>query len=432
MIKTLEFETTFGEVTEMPNGIHDANPNLQEKKDPNDPNDPNDTEFWALPLLQVTILSQRLYRECHAMLAYASGNGTQIGATALDLLGVLEKKPSDIGGADLPELAKLHQSLAKAVEPSRPSTLELIAWERRKYPRWSRVAPVYAMRTLMGLALIGFLLTFLLPVSGYVTAELISEPFFGLKSKGNPSINWTDRSAMLLFYTGVAGLGACFSALYDASKYVSDGTYDPMMGANYPMRILLGVISGVLLAQVLSDFSGKSVSTDPQSQGGFDALNLVGKPVLALVGGFASLFVYEALQQMTEGLRAIFRPTRAVEAEIQRREIQNKETEKRLAERAERAKRALKLAGQIKSTSAGTAQQALIDEMVRLAGLDGDGDGEDPRTTSISLIKAEIAELEAANADPSTDPAKQKENEKAIGDLKGAIEALRKRGSGSA
>ena len=85
--------------------------------------------------------------------------------------------------------------------------------------------------------------------------------FFGVSLL--PEINSTDvnrdiyesagfpLAAVLVFLLSAAGLGASFSSLFDAYELVAEGRYDTRYDSLYWARIGLGLISGLMLSELV-------------------------------------------------------------------------------------------------------------------------------------------------------------------------------------
>lgn len=108
---------------------------------------------------------------------------------------------------------------------------------------------------------------------------------------------------VMLFLMSAAALGACFNALFTAHHYISDGTYDTRFDSSYWMRIGLGVISGLLMAELIP--VDELLQSEDQSK--IKAVDL-GKPMLALLGGFSANLVYTVLQRVVQTIQSLFQP----------------------------------------------------------------------------------------------------------------------------
>ncbi len=99
-----------------------------------------------------------------------------------------------------------------------------------------------------------------------------------------------------MFILACAGLGAAFSALFQAHRYVADATYDPRFDSSYAARMILGLIAGLILVELL-----------PENLFADSSLGAFGKPALAMMGGFSASAVYRLLQRMVEVMETVVR-----------------------------------------------------------------------------------------------------------------------------
>jgi hypothetical protein len=94
-------------------------------------------------------------------------------------------------------------------------------------------------------------------------------------------------------------LGAAFSGLYTAYGYVSSRTFDPAAGSSYMTRVVLGAISGLILADFGSAFLGRYIENP--------ALKALTPVALALVGGYSADAVNLILKRVADTLVASVR-----------------------------------------------------------------------------------------------------------------------------
>ncbi len=158
-----------------------------------------------------------------------------------------------------------------------------------------------------------------------------------------------------LFLICAAALGACLTSLYRASKEVSRGTYDPEFDHTYLQRILLGMASGLILAELI-----------PLGSGGDTALSTLGRPAVALVGGFAAGVVHSVLSRLVAAIETLFNGDQD-DQEDARRELAQKRADEVLAQ-ADRATLA-KLLEIRRIASSGAPTRAIIDEIDRMIAL---------------------------------------------------------------
>ena len=261
--------------------------------------------LYSAPIGEVD-LRARLFRECEAMVAFAGARGRPLDAPILQKLGLLDVGIAARGDVTMSQLAGLHGELARAVQPALPRSLELMAWDSRVRPWRHRVAPVPALRVLMVLAaifVVGFCWVF---TTGRIDAGSVAQDLYTLAQDGR-------LGSHLLFYFTLAGIGASFQSLYDAYGYVREGTYDPGDDSTYIIRIGLGLIAGLILAQL--------VPTDPAADADGLTAAVVAKPLLALLGGFAAQLVHRVLQRLVETVDGFFRPELRRQVALEAREI---------------------------------------------------------------------------------------------------------------
>ncbi len=172
---------------------------------------------------------------------------------------------------DLVKLVEVHDILSDAIAPATPGTVLLLDPYFAEKSIFSWISPVPLLRYLMIVAFIS--------LNGFILLAL------------SPSINETGGDIFhthgielltnLMFYAFSASLGACFTALFQANNYIVVGTFDPKYAPTYWIRLLVGIMAGLILASL--------IPIDPH------ALNGLGKPTLSLIGGFSASLVYRIL-----------------------------------------------------------------------------------------------------------------------------------------
>jgi hypothetical protein len=105
----------------------------------------------------------------------------------------------------------------------------------------------------------------------------------------------------------LAALGASFYALFEVYKYIAKNSYDPKYDSIYWIRFVLGIVSGIILAQfifVSPEILGQGVDEVEQNLansrelGGF----ITYKPLLAFLGGFSARVVHKILNSLVEAI----------------------------------------------------------------------------------------------------------------------------------
>lgn len=222
-------------------------------------------------------LFNQLVAESEAMAKYALASGLTVPASIINLVAVACE---DAGPrADMTaRIVTAHNQLTHIVAPATPRTLLLLSKERRD-ARLGFLGPVRLVRHLM-LAAIVLLVTFILSaMSSHVTRG--SGDIFA--SSG------LDLLVNMVFLLSAAGIGAAFTALFRANRYIANGTYDPKYESSYWVRFILGLIAGIILPSLVP------VSGDTFS-----------RPLLALLGGFSASVVYRILSRLVDTLESLF------------------------------------------------------------------------------------------------------------------------------
>jgi hypothetical protein len=311
-----------------------------------------DSNLYKLDIEDARIdLRARIFRECEAMAAYMASRGFPASETIKDRIGILDVGIGRRAEIPMGALLDLHGALSEIIKPAIPRTVELLHWDAHQNRWWNKLAPVSAIRHLLG-ATAFFLALFFLAVTILAGNEEAIRA--GLFSAGGIG----EILSVTLFLGTLAGLGACFSVLYDARKYVVEGTYDPRIGSNYAIRILLGVVSGILLAQIMLD----QVMTQES-----EARAIYGATLLALLGGFASQFVYTVLNKLVDAAGSVFEQERAAEMKARERAIIIESQEKSSREQVLRTVAAVGLAAELEAAETPEKRKTVIERLIRTA-----------------------------------------------------------------
>ncbi len=279
-------------------------------------------------------LQEHALKECETMLNYALANGKKIPPAVLSKIKSLQKrreedKKNNTKSNVIDDVGEVHGMLAATIAPASPSTVMLLE-DTRKSP-WAFLGPVPLVRRMMFVTLIclaGFLGLFISPDvdSISINGNILSyEPLPFILNE--------------LFLVSAAALGASFYALFEAYKYISSASYDPKYDSIYWIRFVLGVVSGIILAQFI--FVG-DIPKDTTNYGGMDIITY--KPLLAFLGGFSARVVHKILNSLVDSVEtfisgsardAVRAREEAAKTEIQERinGIQNENNRKEAANR---------------------------------------------------------------------------------------------------
>jgi hypothetical protein len=249
-----------------------------------------DTRQADRHVLQPSIEKQ-LLDECESMVRYASASGLPLPTSAVEIVrrfaGIQGTAGEDDSFAkeNIDRLVIAHGRLSKTIIPATPRSVRLLE-EQKPQTQFGRIlGPVRLIRQLMIFALLQ-LVTFVLILS-LTDVAAIRDPIQNIiQTESAWTALWTS-----LFYLSAAGLGAAFAGLFAANRQVSEGTFDLTLESSYWTMIVLGLIGGVLLAQILpNDFEGLGDLT---------------KPLLALLGGFSAPAVYGILNRLVQTVEAL-------------------------------------------------------------------------------------------------------------------------------
>lgn len=244
-------------------------------------------------------LRRQIYMEARAMAEHASATGKGVSADIIKTIDsfadeFLERpiqtdNSSSVEKKDIAPLVDVHKELVKIVHPASPQTLLLLDLEQ-EVPMasfWRLFGPVALIRQMMLITIIS-LVTF-------ITLMMFRNP--GTDWGSILELSGFELLRVLLFFLSCAALGACVTALYKANSYITDYTFNPTHQASYWIRFALGLISGLLLAIIVTDEALQDLTfLEPGS----------GRIVLAIIGGFSSDFVYTLLNRIVETLRSLF------------------------------------------------------------------------------------------------------------------------------
>ena len=186
----------------------------------------------------------------------------------------------------LRQLVFAHNSLVALVAPATPRTIAYLHRHLQRPGFWGLHGKVPFVRRMMGasmLFLLGFILIRVLP---YINALLVA---------GNPASGWP---LLLedLYYITAAGMGASFAVLYEVNRHTLQAAFDPIYEPVYWTRFALGLIAGLLLAELVPVDMSQSI------------YHGVAKPTLALLGGFSASVVYHLLIHLRNTMEAFIQP----------------------------------------------------------------------------------------------------------------------------
>ena len=223
-----------------------------------------------------------------AMLRYALASGLVVPEAIFEIVerAAARRRRRDEAGeltsAQMRQLVRAHGELVRLVAPATPRTILLLSEGRRS--RLAMLGPVRLVRQML-VAVIILLAAFVaLSTTKYVndtSGDILHSTGIGLLVNE-------------LFFLAAGGLGAAFSALFTAYRYIADGTYDPKFESSYWLRFILGLMAGLLLPALIPITSGAQTET-------------ITRPLLALLGGFSASVLYRVLERLVGAVESLVR-----------------------------------------------------------------------------------------------------------------------------
>lgn len=300
-------------------------------------------------------VKDRMLRECRAMLQDALADGKAVPDAVLSTMRAFEAARHPPKGEDdssvpepppsLEQLGRTHQTLSKLVAPALPGTLLLVREEAEKNPRLCFMGSVPLVRRMTAAAFLALVAFVALSTSDHISGD--PDNFSILANSG------TSLLINELFLLSAAAMGASFYALYRANNYLKRGNYDPDLEPTYWVQFTLGLMAGMILATVLplgGTMNGVT-STSAGSESAIDAFKGLGKPLLALAGGFSSGAVYRILNQVVSAIESLVQGDVQARVAAQQQILQAGFAEQEVQTRIQLTNRLAQLQQQIDSSS---------------------------------------------------------------------------------
>lgn len=222
-----------------------------------------------------------LSQEVNDMISFAGRNGLTIDTDVNTL----------ISNNTIDDLINAHNLMCKNVAPATPKSIEFTREVRSRGEGKSFFNKIPLVRNLIILAVIFLVAYILIGLSPHVNNDSLDGGV--LNGSGTPLL------LNMSYLISISGLGVLFHLLKKASASVERSTLIPEESVNYIAQILLGIIAGLLLSEILSDYLIKDTTTD----------NLFSRSILALIGGFSSDAIFSILEGLINRIKSIFIPT---------------------------------------------------------------------------------------------------------------------------
>ena len=281
----------------------------------------------------VAEMEQALLRACEQ---YERGNGNAAG----------ERDASGGNGAIdtalLEQLTQMHNKLVALIAPATPRGIMAIYPFKSDRNLLRRTFGNVNIAWKLMLAGVVFLLMFF-----FIS---LFEAVDGNPAHANPLTNCGfDLLLNEIFFLTAAGLGATFAALVQVNKYIRLGNFDQRYESSYWLQLMLGMIAGIVLAQLLSsviyddqwlvsglaaencagtifesaegrassaaeDLRGGEQQVSPPAQGG--PAGPYYAALFALIGGFSSSLVYRLMTRFKEAIESMFQADLSEQVEL--------------------------------------------------------------------------------------------------------------------
>jgi hypothetical protein len=215
------------------------------------------------------------------MVKYLAAEGSAIPSEARKLIDRSQGEGKNTEWTST-ELLELHKCLSGKVAPARPKTIWLLYKEEQKGKWFGFLGPVSLVRRLMVTTLVSLACFILIGLSSHVNSDSVS--------KGILDDHGIELFLNLMFFLSAAGLGACFSNLFEANKYIVRSTFDPKYESSYWIRFVLGLIAGLMMAVLIPS----SVEAEVNQSSGISFITV---PLLAMLGGFSASLFYRVLNR---------------------------------------------------------------------------------------------------------------------------------------
>lgn len=174
-------------------------------------------------------------------------------------------------------------------------------------------------------------------------------------AKGILADQGIDLFLNLMFFLSAAALGACFSNLFEANKYIIKGTYDPKYESSYWIRFVLGLIAGLMMATLIPS----SLETTKSPAVGFLTV-----PLLAMLGGFSASLFYRILERAVTTIDTLLTGNADKSADKNAEDRLQKQNQQQVQEKKQIVEELLALKAEIKEGAANKKLTSTIDKIL--------------------------------------------------------------------
>jgi hypothetical protein len=227
---------------------------------------------------------ESIYLESRAMIKYSYSKGDQVPENVIKTFSEIEKEINDYCTAHNKTLKELnsyknivslsikmgliHSILSKLLQPANPNSIYIIESELNKNTIFNKFGCIPFIRSMMLVTILSMVTFVVVSLSPMINIQTISRSLF--------DSNGIELLLNFIFLLSASALGATFSAMLKANKYIVNRSFDTKHETTYWVKFIVGLLSGLIITELV-----------PPSL--FKDIGEVGKPTLALLAGFSSV-----------------------------------------------------------------------------------------------------------------------------------------------
>ena len=272
--------------------------------------------------IDIVSFNDQILKECMAMAKYALESGKRVPP---DTVAAIQSFSSQANVKNVKNLVQIHEKLTRIIAPANPKTILLLETESAKNRHLKFLGLIPLVRQLMIVALISLAIFIFCQLFDFADTTLDVLDQSGLKFL-----------FIILTLIASASLGAAFSSLFQANKYITAGTYDPKYETSYWIRFILGIIAGMTL----------SVLINLGNEGQANHIKM-GRPLMAMLGGFSASLVYRIFTRLVDTVESLITGSKEESLSAKEKEMNARAMESDLQNRQEVAASLMNIVQQI-------------------------------------------------------------------------------------
>ena len=235
-------------------------------------------------------LTKQLIEELRAMVQFASARGEKVPAQALILIKSYDIE-SELSSDAIKKLVHTHGVLSNLVKPAIPRNIVYLQERNELFKKGHRIFKA-RFPFQQKLAIFSSLSIVVLILCGQ--SDLVNSVDLG---KGILDSSGMALLINFIYLCSSAAIGASFLILSNLKNKYQDGTYHPDQDVNSWTIILLGIISGIILSQL--------IPIDEKALESSNSMMHYNRGLFALLGGFSSKLIYDILNKIIVAVGSI-------------------------------------------------------------------------------------------------------------------------------